>query len=108
MLADRGNGNKFGQRFECPTGVGQLHGGSRAEGSGSGQLALRDRIDGDLGSMPVAEAAARLKKEVSERQVRQVVRRPRRVMQRLPQSTRMRWQRILVSPFSVKSLIGMR
>ena len=39
----------------------------------AGQLALRDRIDGDLGSMPVAEAVARLKKEIGERQVRQVV-----------------------------------
>ncbi len=39
----------------------------------AGQLALRDRIDGDLGSMPVAEAIARLKKEIDERQVRQVV-----------------------------------
>ena len=39
----------------------------------AGQLALRDRIDGDLGSMPVAEAIARLQKEIAERQVRQVV-----------------------------------
>lgn len=39
----------------------------------SGQLALRDRIDGDLGSMPVAEAIAKLQKEVAERQVRTVV-----------------------------------
>ena len=39
----------------------------------AGQLALRDRIDGDLGSMPVAEAIARLQKEIDERQVRQVV-----------------------------------
>lgn len=39
----------------------------------AGQLSLRDRIDGDLGSMPVAEAIARLQKEIDERQVRQVV-----------------------------------
>ncbi len=39
----------------------------------AGQLALRDRIDGDLGSMPVAEAIARLNKEIAERQVRQAV-----------------------------------
>ena len=39
----------------------------------AGQLALRDRIDGDLGSMPVAEAVARLKQEIAERSVRQVV-----------------------------------
>ena len=29
----------------------------------AGQVALRDRIDGDLGSMPTAEAIARLKQE---------------------------------------------
>ncbi|MDB4694857.1 threonine--tRNA ligase [bacterium] len=39
----------------------------------SGQVALRDRIDGDLGSMPTAEAIARLKQEIATRQVRQVV-----------------------------------
>jgi threonyl-tRNA synthetase len=39
----------------------------------AGQLALRDRIDGDLGSMPVAEAIARLNQEIADRQVRQVV-----------------------------------
>ncbi|KAA1258415.1 Threonine--tRNA ligase [Rubripirellula obstinata] len=38
----------------------------------AGQVALRDRIDGDLGSMPTAEAIARLKKEIEERTVRQV------------------------------------
>ena len=37
-----------------------------------GQLALRDRIDGDLGSMPVAEAVAKLKEEIATRAVRQV------------------------------------
>ena len=37
------------------------------------QLALRDRIDGDLGSMPVAEAIAKLQQEVVERKVRTVV-----------------------------------
>jgi threonyl-tRNA synthetase len=40
----------------------------------AGHLALRDRIDGDLGSMPVTEAVARLRQEIQERQVRQVVR----------------------------------
>ena len=39
----------------------------------AGQVALRDRIDGDLGSMPTAEAIARLKQEIASRQVRQVV-----------------------------------
>lgn len=39
----------------------------------AGQVALRDRIDGDLGSMPTAEAIARLTQEVRERRVRQVV-----------------------------------
>ncbi|TWT86235.1 threonine--tRNA ligase [Neorhodopirellula pilleata] len=38
-----------------------------------GHLALRDRIDGDLGSMPVAEAIAKLKEEVASRKVRQAV-----------------------------------
>jgi threonyl-tRNA synthetase len=39
----------------------------------TGQIALRDRIDGDLGSMPIAEAVARLKEEIATKQVRQVV-----------------------------------
>jgi len=39
----------------------------------AGQIALRDRIDGDLGAMPTAEAIARLRKEVDERTVRQAV-----------------------------------
>ena len=39
----------------------------------AGHVALRDRIDGDLGSMPTAEAIARLKQEIVSRQVRQVV-----------------------------------
>lgn len=39
----------------------------------AGQVALRDRIDGDLGSMPIAEAIARLTKEIADREVRQVV-----------------------------------
>ncbi|MCC9642557.1 threonine--tRNA ligase [Rhodopirellula sp. JC740] len=39
----------------------------------TGQVALRDRIEGDLGSMPIKEAIARLKKEVETRQVRQAV-----------------------------------
>lgn len=39
----------------------------------AGQVALRDRIEGDLGAMPVAEAIARLTKELETRQVRQAV-----------------------------------
>ncbi|TWU35936.1 threonine--tRNA ligase [Novipirellula artificiosorum] len=39
----------------------------------AGHVALRDRIEGDLGSMPMAEAIARLKKEIDERTVRQAV-----------------------------------
>ena len=39
----------------------------------TGQVALRDRIDGDQGSMPVAEAIARLVQEVDSRTVRQAV-----------------------------------
>ncbi|MBB3206331.1 threonyl-tRNA synthetase [Rhodopirellula rubra] len=38
-----------------------------------GHLALRDRIDGDLGSMPVAQAIARLTDEIKNRTVRQAV-----------------------------------
>jgi len=40
----------------------------------AGQVALRDRIDGDLGSMPIAQAIARLTEEVQQRTVRQAVR----------------------------------
>ena len=39
----------------------------------AGEVALRDRIEGDLGSMPVAEAIARLQGEIEQRTVRQVV-----------------------------------
>lgn len=39
----------------------------------AGHIALRDRIDGDLGSMPIAEAAAKLNEEIKNRVVRQVV-----------------------------------
>jgi len=39
----------------------------------NGQVALRDRIEGDLGAMPTAEAIARLQEEIRERKVRQVV-----------------------------------
>jgi threonyl-tRNA synthetase len=35
-------------------------------------VALRDRIDGDLGHMPIDEALARLRKEVEDRVIRQV------------------------------------
>jgi len=39
----------------------------------AGEVALRDRIDGDLGCMPIAEAIARLSDEVRQRRVRQVM-----------------------------------
>ncbi|XZE52812.1 threonine--tRNA ligase [Planctomycetaceae bacterium SH139] len=39
----------------------------------AGHVALRDRIDGDLGSLPTAAAIARLTAEIRERKVRQVV-----------------------------------
>ncbi|QDV61789.1 Threonine--tRNA ligase [Crateriforma conspicua] len=39
----------------------------------AGKVALRDRIDGELGTMPVAEAIARLTQEVKDRVVRQAV-----------------------------------
>ncbi len=38
-----------------------------------GKIALRDRIDGDIGAMPIAEATERLQKEVDDRTIRQVV-----------------------------------
>jgi threonyl-tRNA synthetase len=41
----------------------------------AGALALRDRIDGDLGSMPVEDAMKKLLDEVSQRTIRQVVER---------------------------------
>jgi threonyl-tRNA synthetase len=37
-----------------------------------GAVAVRDRIDGDLGSLPVAEAIARLRQEIAEKRIRQV------------------------------------
>jgi threonyl-tRNA synthetase len=44
-------------------------GGREAE---SGSVAVRDRIDGDVGAMPVADAIAKLRQEVADRRVRQV------------------------------------
>ena len=38
----------------------------------AGTVAVRDRVDGDLGAMPVEEAVARLTAEVKERRIRQV------------------------------------
>jgi threonyl-tRNA synthetase len=38
----------------------------------AGTVAVRDRIDGDLGAMPVEAAIAKLKHEVDEKTVRQV------------------------------------
>ncbi len=37
----------------------------------NGTVAVRDRVDGDLGALPVAEAIAKLQREVTERTVRQ-------------------------------------
>jgi len=39
----------------------------------AGTIALRDRIDGDLGTMPVAAAIAKLQAEIANREVRQAV-----------------------------------
>ncbi len=39
----------------------------------TGSVALRDRIDGDLGSMPIEAAIAKLQKEVADRVIRQAV-----------------------------------
>ncbi len=38
----------------------------------AGTVAVRDRLEGDLGAIPVAEAIARLKAEVDERRIRKV------------------------------------
>lgn len=38
----------------------------------NGAVSVRDRIDGDLGAMPIAEALAKLQLEVTERKIRQV------------------------------------
>ncbi|MEQ8209427.1 MAG: threonine--tRNA ligase [Lacipirellulaceae bacterium] len=38
----------------------------------NGTVTVRDRIDGDLGAMPIAEAVAKLQAEVADRTVRQV------------------------------------
>jgi threonyl-tRNA synthetase len=38
----------------------------------AGTVAVRDRIDGDLGAMPMAEAIAKLQEEVAAKRVRQV------------------------------------
>jgi threonyl-tRNA synthetase len=40
----------------------------------AGRVALRDRIDGDKGTLPVAQAISQLKAEVKDRTVRQVER----------------------------------
>ncbi|MBM4076844.1 MAG: threonine--tRNA ligase, partial [Planctomycetes bacterium] len=37
-----------------------------------GTVSVRDRIDGDLGAMPLEEALAKLQQEVAERRIRQV------------------------------------
>jgi threonyl-tRNA synthetase len=38
----------------------------------AGTVSVRDRVDGDLGALPVAELAARLEAEVREKRIRQV------------------------------------
>jgi threonyl-tRNA synthetase len=38
----------------------------------NGTVSLRDRIDGDLGAMPIDQALAKLQQEVTERRIRQV------------------------------------
>jgi threonyl-tRNA synthetase len=38
----------------------------------AGTVAVRDRVDGDRGAMPVAEVVARLKEEVEKKTIRQV------------------------------------
>ena len=38
----------------------------------AGTVAVRDRVDGDLGAMPVSQLTARLEQEVRERTIRQV------------------------------------
>ncbi len=38
----------------------------------SGSVALRDRIEGDLGAMKIEDAIAKLQKEVADRAIRQV------------------------------------
>jgi threonyl-tRNA synthetase len=46
----------------------------------AGAVALRDRIDGDLGAMPLAEAIAKFKAEVAGKVVRQVAQKPAAVL----------------------------
>ena len=46
-------------------------GGREAE---SGQVALRDRLEGDLGAMPLEAAVARLQEEIAAKTIRQVAR----------------------------------
>ena len=38
----------------------------------AGTVAVRDRVDGDLGAMPLADLLARLDREVQEKRIRQV------------------------------------
>ncbi len=45
-----------------------------------GTVSVRDRIDGDLGAMPLAEAIAKLKAEVADKIVRQVAQKPAAVL----------------------------
>jgi threonyl-tRNA synthetase len=38
----------------------------------AGTVAVRDRVDGDLGAMPLAQVVARLKEESEKKTIRQV------------------------------------
>jgi threonyl-tRNA synthetase len=40
----------------------------------AGTVSVRDRVDGDLGPLPIAEAIEKFRKEVADRTVRQVSR----------------------------------
>ena len=42
----------------------------------TGTVSYRDRIDGDLGALPINEAVRRIKSEVESRTIRQVVTAP--------------------------------
>ncbi len=51
----------------------------------SGSVALRDRIEGDLGAMKIEDAIAKLQKEVADRLIRQVVTKETKVAE-IPES----------------------
>lgn len=53
----------------------------------TGTIALRDRIDGDLGAKPIAEVLAMLQEEVAIRRIRQIVSQPATEAEEPPQTT---------------------